>query len=119
MAAADFHVKALVTILACDALLALTGIPLLLRKVPRNAAYGFRTRTTLSDDFIWYEANAHFGRGLFLSSAVSAAAILLLDACADLSPQQFINASVAVLAVPPLGAALLTQRFVRTLRRGL
>ena len=55
--------KGLVTVCACDLVLALVALPLALRKVQRNRAYGFRTPTTLSNDFLWYEANAHFGRG--------------------------------------------------------
>jgi hypothetical protein len=54
--------KALVTILICNAIFVMIAIPLILRKVPRNIIYGFRTRATLSGDFIWYEANAYFGK---------------------------------------------------------
>ena len=54
--------KGFVTIIACAALLILVALPLALRKVPRNVAYGFRTRATMADDGIWCEANAYFGR---------------------------------------------------------
>lgn len=54
--------KGLVTILACNALFALVSLPLVFRKIPRNGFYGYRTRATLSSDFMWYEANAYFGR---------------------------------------------------------
>lgn len=60
--------KGFLTILGCSALLILVAFPLALRKVPRNVVYGFRTRTTMADDDIWFEANAHFGRGLIASS---------------------------------------------------
>jgi uncharacterized membrane protein len=33
------------------------SIPLIMRKVPPNSFYGCRTRKTLSDPKIWYEAN--------------------------------------------------------------
>lgn len=33
------------------------SIPLIMRKVPPNPFYGCRTRKTLSDSKIWYEAN--------------------------------------------------------------
>ena len=35
-----------------------------LRRVPRNALYGVRFASTLSDDRIWYEINARAGRAL-------------------------------------------------------
>ena len=107
--------KGLITILACAALFAGLAVPLILRKVPRNSAYGFRTRKTLGDDAIWYEANAHFGRGLLAASLVTAAAMAVLYRLPGLPPGLFMKASVAILVVPVLAAALLTARFVRTL----
>lgn len=38
------------------------ALPLMLRRVKPNYWYGFRTRKTLSDERIWYEANAYTGR---------------------------------------------------------
>jgi uncharacterized membrane protein len=40
------------------------GIPMWLRRIPRNALYGVRFASTLSDDRIWYEINARCGRAL-------------------------------------------------------
>lgn len=111
------YVKGLITIWGCDLVFALIAVPLALRKIPRNSGYGFRTPTTLSSDLIWYEANAHFGRGLLVSSFVSAVAVLVLYNLPDLSAERFLKASIAALAVPPLAAALLTQRFVTKLRQ--
>ncbi len=108
--------KGLVTILAVDAVLALISIPLLLRKVPRNVIYGYRTRSTLADDFIWYEANAHFGRGLLIACLVSALAVLFIFRAEDLGPPSFLKATVAALALPPLVATLATARYIRKLR---
>jgi hypothetical protein len=44
------------------ALMAGLSLPLLLRRVKPNSLYGFRTPRTLSDENIWYEANAFAGR---------------------------------------------------------
>jgi uncharacterized membrane protein len=110
--------KGLVTILAVDVVLALVAIPLVLRKVPRNVAYGYRTRKTLSDDFIWYEANAHFGRGLVVASVLSGVAVVILARSADLSPQSFLMATVAALALPSLVAILATARYIQKLKSG-
>jgi uncharacterized membrane protein len=49
---------------ASSLLLIAAGIPLWLRRVPRNAFYGVRFASTLSDDRIWYEINARCGRAL-------------------------------------------------------
>ena len=40
-----------------------------LRRVPRNALYGVRFASTLSDDRIWYEINARCGRALVVIGA--------------------------------------------------
>jgi uncharacterized membrane protein len=70
--------KGFYTILGCSALLVLVAIPLVLRMVPPNVIYGFRTRTTLSDDAIWFEANAHFGRRLIVTSLCGVIAAYLI-----------------------------------------
>jgi uncharacterized membrane protein len=49
---------------ASGLLLIVAGIPLWLRRIPRNALYGVRFASTLSDDRIWYEINARCGRDL-------------------------------------------------------
>lgn len=108
--------KGLITVLACDAVFALIAIPLALRKVPRNVVYGFRTRATLADESVWYDANAYFGRGLLIASAISAAAIALLYSNGGLSPDSFFKASIAVLVAPSFVATIATFRFVRTLK---
>ena len=107
--------RGLVTVLVCDALFAILAIPLILRKVPRNVVYGFRTCTTLGDDFVWYETNAYFGRGLVVSSIVSAAAVLMLFEVPDVSQRFFFASTIGALVVPPLVATLLTLRFARSL----
>jgi uncharacterized membrane protein len=109
--------KAVVTILGCDAILAGIAVPLALKKVPRNVVYGFRTPATLSDDRIWYEANAHFGRRLLVASIVGVLAILALF-LAPLSPRGFLNASIVVLVAPTFVATAATLRYVRVLKRG-
>ena len=49
---------------ASGLLLVAAGIPMWLRRVPRNALYGVRFASTLSDDRIWYDINARCGRAL-------------------------------------------------------
>ena len=62
---------------ASGVLLIAAGIPLWLRRVPRNALYGVRFASTLSDDRIWYEINARCGRDLV---GIGAGYLLLLAA---------------------------------------
>ena len=104
--------KGLITIVAVAIVLAGLAIPLMLRKVPRNVVYGFRTRTTLSSDAIWYDANAHFGRGLLAASIISAIAIFVLYLL-RMEPRVFLNLSVVVLIVPSAIATLATARYIR------
>jgi len=40
------------------------AIPLLLRRVPPNHLYGLRVSETLSEEAVWYEANARSARDL-------------------------------------------------------
>jgi hypothetical protein len=110
--------KGLVTVLAVDAVMALISIPLILRKVPRNVLYGFRTCRTLSDDFLWYETNAYFGRGLAVSSFISAAAVLMVYGVGSVSQRFFFVSAIAALVVPPLVTTVLTLRFARSLTPG-
>lgn len=108
--------KGLVTVLVCAGVFALLAIPLILRKVPRNPVYGYRTRVTLGDDYLWFEANAHFGRAVLLACAVSATAIVVLHR-SGVAPALFLNASIAVLVVPLLVAALATRRHLQHLQQ--
>ena len=107
--------KGVITIVVCASLFALLAIPLMMRKVPRNVVYGYRTRATLADDFVWYEANAYFGRALLIASVISALTILVLYRGEYLSPLTFLNVSVVVLVAPAAIAGLATSRRVRSL----
>lgn len=110
--------KGLVTVLVVDALFVALSLPLILRRVPRNAIYGFRTCATLADDFVWYEANAYFGRRLVAFSVISAAAVLMLYSIDGFSPRLFFGSTFAAILLPSLAAMLLTLRFSRSLTPG-
>jgi uncharacterized membrane protein len=111
----NVYEKGLVTILACNALFALVALPLALRKVPRNRWYGYRTRATLGSDFVWYEANAYFGRSSLVAVGVTCIAAAFLYLSGALEPGTYLTATLAILVAPALVAALLTTRYVRTL----
>jgi hypothetical protein len=100
------HEKALVTVLACQALFALIALPLALRKVRPNPVYGFRTRSTLADEALWYEVNARFGAVQLVASALGAAAALLLFRPGLLPAGAVLPVSLAVLIAPAAVAGL-------------
>jgi uncharacterized membrane protein len=107
----------LLTILACNLIFILVAIPLILRKVPRNPVYGFRTRKTLSDDYNWYESNAYFGRWFVVSSIISGLALFVLYSYQGLvPPEYFVEVSLACLIVPPLIAVIRTLLYARSLQ---
>jgi hypothetical protein len=108
--------KALITMLSCACLFLALAIPLVLRKVPRNRVYGFRTRATLNDDLLWFETNAHFGRRLVAASLFSVVAVFVLYYTA-LSPEIFVYAALGVIVAPALAAALDTFLHLRSLKR--
>ena len=59
------------------------SVPLVLRKVPPNVIYGVRTRKTLSDPRIWFEANYRGGIAFIIAGIAAllgwACLMLLLD----------------------------------------
>ena len=110
--------KGLVTILVVDAVSILISIPLVLRKIGPNVVYGYRTRATLSDPALWYEANALFGRRLIAASLVSALAALFLARPGLLAPDAFLPVSVVLLGAPVAVAGVMTSRFVARVTKG-
>jgi uncharacterized membrane protein len=65
------------------------SVPLMLKKVPPNNWYGFRTPKTLSDEKIWYEANRISAQGMALVGVVlillSLTLLLLAKEMSDLT----------------------------------
>ena len=84
-------------LLAC-AVTALISVPLILRRVPPNSLYRFRTPRTLADRDLWFRVNHFAGWALLIASVASAALILLLPPPPN-----------ALLFVVPLGLALVAS----------
>ena len=110
--------KGLITVLVVDALFVLISIPLVLRKIGPNVVYGYRSRATLSDPALWYEANALFGRRLIAASLVSALAALFLARPGLLAPDALLPVSVVLLGAPVAVAGVMTARFVARVTKG-
>lgn len=47
------------------------SIPLVLGKVPPNKLYGFRTRKTLGNRDIWYQANYTGGQNMIIATLIA------------------------------------------------
>lgn len=114
----NIYNKGLITILVCNVIFSLVSIPLILRKVPRNPVYGYRTRTTLSNDEIWYEANAYFGLRFLIAGIMSACIAVALHHWQFLSPAAYLKVSTVLLTAPAVVALLLTAGFVRKVSLG-
>ena len=54
------------------------SVPLILRAVPPNGAYGFRVAATQSSPAIWYPANAFMGWALLVAAVISAVLLAIL-----------------------------------------
>src|SRR5438309_1453248 len=89
-------------------LIAILGIPLVLRMVPPNGFYGFRTPATRSTPDIWYPANVFAGWALVIAAAISAIVLFMLPPTTDPS-------SAAIIVVPLLGALVACFVYLRRL----
>lgn len=58
------------------------SVPLILRLVPPNGMYGFRTGAARSTPAIWYQANAFMGWALSIAALVSGTLLIVLPTTA-------------------------------------
>ncbi|RUO65416.1 SdpI/YhfL protein family protein [Pseudidiomarina planktonica] len=73
------------------------GIPLALKMVPPNSAYGVRIDQTLSSTEAWYSINTNTGIALIIAGIVSLFLIYLINNRLSLNPN---TALVLILALP-------------------
>jgi hypothetical protein len=69
-------------LIASCVLLVIISVPLILRLVPPNGMYGFRTGASRATPAIWYQINAFSGWALSIAAIVSAALLVGLPATA-------------------------------------
>ncbi len=74
-----------VVFVAVGAMFVGIALPLITRRIPPNRLYGLRTRATLNDEWVWYEANARSARGLLLLGVALAGLALVLAFGIELS----------------------------------
>jgi uncharacterized membrane protein len=104
-----------ISLLVPCAIIAAVSIPLMLKLVPPNRAYGFRTRQTLSNRELWFRANRFAGCALFIASAVSAAFFAVRPD--DASGRSFIG--LLAFVVPLVAAIAASFVYVRHEGRAL
>ena len=69
-------VSAAISFLVPCAIIVVASIPLILKIVPPNRLYGFRTRQTLANRELWFRANS-FAGWAFLVAAVASASVFV------------------------------------------
>jgi hypothetical protein len=89
----------------------LISIPLVLRIVPPNLFYGFRTRKTLSNTELWYEANYRGGVNLIIASVIALIARFVIMQMLPPEPAGLL--SMGVLAVVTLVSLVISMRQVK------
>lgn len=81
------------------------SIPPILGRVPPNPYYGFRTKKTLSDPKIWYEANRLSGHDLLIAGAViTASSLAMLLLARSWSPDYVLFTLLAIMLLSLAGA---------------
>ena len=60
------------------AIVAVGSVPLMLKLVPPNGFYGFRTPQTLANRDLWFRANRFAGCALFVAAGTSAAILTII-----------------------------------------
>ena len=99
------------------ALLIVLSVPLARRAVAPNHTYGLRTRATLADPAVWYEANERSARDMIRVGAAVVAAALGLAAVPGITEVHHLIACEAVLLGGVVGATVVgTRRATRMLR---
>jgi uncharacterized membrane protein len=93
-------------------IVAMASVPLILKLVPPNRVYGFRTRQTLASPDVWFRANRFAGCALFIASGITAAIFAVRPELA--SGHEL--AGVAVLVVPLIVALAASFAYVRSIR---
>ena len=91
------------------------AIPMIQRRLKRNCWYGFRTAKTLSNDRIWYAANEHSGRMLFVTGFLTIAAAVLLAPLALFSQSTYAALCTGIMLIMLIYTTYLSFTYLRRL----
>lgn len=96
--------------IATGVLLIGLSVPLIRRRVAPNALYGLRIPATLSDDWVWYEANARSGRDLFGLGCAQVLAAIGLSVVPGITVDEYTMANSVLLIAGALLIAVIGWR---------
>ena len=98
------------------------GIPLIMGKVKPNRMIGVRTHKTLSDEKIWYKANAYTGRVMVFTGSIMAffsllfMIVTLFTSVFDNSPTYVILVIYGIIFFAPvIGMVVASMAYIRHL----
>jgi uncharacterized membrane protein len=105
-----------ISFLAATGVVAAAAIPLILRIVPPNRFYGFRTSRTLDDRELWLRVNRFAGLALLIAAAVTTFAFILAPGLA--SGRSFLGLLIFVAPlVTAVGASVVYLRKITAATR--
>jgi uncharacterized membrane protein len=112
----DPKLKVIISFSIPSILFVIFSIPLILKKVPPNNAYGFRLKKTFSDKEIWYKANRYGGAALLAAASLTLIACTYLFFNRKLLYFDDLNRIAFVFFLAPICAAvLLTLLYIKRL----
>ena len=114
LAVTEQIVNSAISLLVPCAIIAVASIPLMLKVVPPNNIYGFRTQQTLANRELWFRANRFAGCALFIAAGVSGAIFAARPEYA--SGRSLVG--LAVLLVPLVAAVVASFAYVRQIGGG-
>ena len=114
----ELRVLVLLAMLHVSALLVLISLPLAKRQIKPNSLYGLRTRATLADERVWYQANAYAARLMIrggLAGVVLAIGLFFVPGLGEL----YVPVILGLLLVGALGLTWWSARYARRLAGSL
>ncbi|HPH02983.1 MAG TPA: SdpI family protein [Spirochaetota bacterium] len=112
----------LIAYLVVGLVLVAGGIPLAMRKVRPNPWYGFRTKSTMSDERLWFAANASAGRVLVTGGIVAILTVVFLyfqDVPEAERKARFSSAALMLVTIDMLVVILVSAFRLRTIKKKL
>jgi uncharacterized membrane protein len=86
------------------------GIPMVMKLIPPNSIYGYRTPRTLNDETVWYTVNANTGLAFIICGVICAVTVLAISR-SDLNPslQSMVGTAIIVFgAIIPIAVGALS-----------
>ena len=112
----DPKFKVIISFIVPSLLFIAISIPLIIKKIPRNCAYGIRTKKTLANDEIWYKANRYGGVSFLMAALITLIGCTVLFLNKDrLSFDIINNLGFGLFVVPILASVILSFLYIKKL----